>query len=72
MPRKRKIKKVIVLRQNLVIPAGTTLTEGPSEVTYGDQPYETTIGLGPDAVANFVLTEGDAELNPEIFRIEER
>ena len=37
-----------VLREDLVIPAGTVFDAGPIRIEYADQPLEHVIGLGAD------------------------
>ena len=59
------MSKVIILKEDLIIPAGTKLSHVPRGKRYDY--YEETIGLHPDSCASIIIPKDMLELRPDLF-----
>lgn len=69
MSKKRK-ETTILVKKDIVIPAGTILQRGPVRTDFGVPHYEKIIGFGPDGTGTFYVDEGTIELNPDTFEVQ--
>lgn len=56
---KTKGKRYVVVK-DIVIPAGTEMYEGPSEIRYAVPHIDTAIGFGPDITGHFLIDADEA------------
>ena len=76
MPKPKKIKKLL-LKKDLVIPAGTVFEIGPSKLEWCEPNYEALLGPHKDSVITITIGESDLfgdvmqemEILPELFEI---
>lgn len=55
------------LKQDIVIPAGTILNEGPVKRSWGQMNFEKVVEIHKDGIAYFTIPYSDAKLRPDLF-----
>ena len=65
----KKDKNFLVLAEDIIIPKGTVMYPGPSEVVWGEKNYICTLPATKSGVIEVIIGESDAVNDPRFFPV---